>query len=237
MHLYCKTLQKASGITSAVYGNFSGPKQQEIVVARGKILELLRPDDNGKVQMVHSTEVFGLIRSVATFRLTGGNRDYLVVGSDSGAPARRHSRPKQQPRAPAGRRQRPASAPLAAASASLAVDGQRKGGAPRLALARAEKQHARPAAEMPPRTPPPSPAPLLLRRRHSHRPRIGRAGKVVILEYSPEKQCFSAMHAETYGKSGLRRIVPGQYVAVDPRGRAVMVGAIEKQKLVYILNR
>lgn len=36
---------------------------------------------------------------------------------------------------------------------------------------------------------------------------------------------------------GCRRIVPGQYLACDPRGRAVMVGAVEKQKLVYILNR
>eukprot|EP00971_Amphidinium_carterae_P310188 6163780-Amphidinium_carterae.1 len=42
---------------------------------------------------------------------------------------------------------------------------------------------------------------------------------------------------ETYGKTGCRRIVPGQYLAVDPKGRAVMIGAIEKQKFVYILNR
>ncbi|KAJ3040626.1 Splicing factor 3B subunit 3 [Rhizophlyctis rosea] len=40
-----------------------------------------------------------------------------------------------------------------------------------------------------------------------------------------------------FGKSGCRRIVPGQYLAADPKGRAVMIGAIEKQKLVYILNR
>ena len=33
------------------------------------------------------------------------------------------------------------------------------------------------------------------------------------------------------------RIVPGQYLAVDPKGRAIMVGAMEKQKLVYIMNR
>ena len=39
------------------------------------------------------------------------------------------------------------------------------------------------------------------------------------------------------GKSGCRRIVPGQYLAIDPKGRAVMIGAVEKQKLVYILNR
>ena len=145
MHLYALTLQKSSGITSAVYGNFSAPKLQEVIVARGKVLELLRPDENGKVQSVHATEVFGTIRSLATFRLTGGNRDYVLVGSDS--------------------------------------------------------------------------------------------GKVIILEFSAEKACFERVHAETYGKSGVRRIVPGQYVAADPRGRAVMVAAVEKQKLVYILNR
>ena len=31
--------------------------------------------------------------------------------------------------------------------------------------------------------------------------------------------------------------MPGQYLAVDPKGRAVMISAVEKQKLVYILNR
>ena len=71
MHLYSLTLQKASGITAAVFGNFSAPKQQELIVARGKILELMRPDDNGKVQTIHASEVFGIIRSIATFRLTG----------------------------------------------------------------------------------------------------------------------------------------------------------------------
>ena len=63
------------------------------------------------------------------------------------------------------------------------------------------------------------------------------SGKIVIVEYSAEKGCFEKVHAETYGKTGCRRIVPGQFVATDPRGRAVMIGAIEKQKLVYILNR
>ena len=31
--------------------------------------------------------------------------------------------------------------------------------------------------------------------------------------------------------------MPGQYLATDPKGRAVMIGAMEKSKLVYILNR
>ena len=50
MKLYNLTLQRPTGITHAVHGNFSGVKLQEIVVSRGRILELLKPDpNNGKV--------------------------------------------------------------------------------------------------------------------------------------------------------------------------------------------
>ncbi|KAJ3068360.1 Splicing factor 3B subunit 3 [Podochytrium sp. JEL0797] len=63
------------------------------------------------------------------------------------------------------------------------------------------------------------------------------SGRIVILEYNPAKNCFDKVHQETFGKSGYRRIVTGHYLATDPKGRAVMIGAIEKQKLVYILNR
>ncbi|GAV77061.1 CPSF_A domain-containing protein/MMS1_N domain-containing protein [Cephalotus follicularis] len=145
MYLYSLTLQQATGIVSAINGNFSGGKSQEIVVARGKVLDLLRPDESGKVQTLLSTEIFGAIRSLAQFRLTGSQKDYIVVGSDS--------------------------------------------------------------------------------------------GRIVILEYNKEKNVFDKVHQETFGKSGCRRIVPGQYLAIDPKGRAVMVGACEKQKLVYVLNR
>ncbi|WAR13629.1 LOW QUALITY PROTEIN: SF3B3-like protein [Mya arenaria] len=146
MHLYNLTLQRATGITSAVHGNFSGAKLQEVIVSRGKILELLRHDPNtGKIYPVLTQEIFGVVRSLIPFRLTGGTKDYLVVGSDS--------------------------------------------------------------------------------------------GRIVILEYLAQKNAFEKVHQETFGKSGCRRIVPGQFLAVDPKGRAVMIGAVEKQKLVYILNR
>eukprot|EP01114_Cavostelium_apophysatum_P007242 TRINITY_DN1917_c0_g1_i4.p1 TRINITY_DN1917_c0_g1~~TRINITY_DN1917_c0_g1_i4.p1 ORF type:complete len:1150 (+),score=351.82 TRINITY_DN1917_c0_g1_i4:48-3497(+) len=94
---------------------------------------------------VQRSSVFGAVRSIAPFRLTGGSKDYIVVGSDS--------------------------------------------------------------------------------------------GRIVILEYNPAKNTFDKVHQETFGKSGCRRIVPGQYLAIDPKGRAVMIAAVEKQKLVYILNR
>ncbi|KAG2230019.1 hypothetical protein INT48_003065 [Thamnidium elegans] len=146
MFLYNITLNPTTAINQAIYGNFSGTKQQEIIVARQTRLELLRPDaSTGKVHTILSHECFGLIRSLAPFRLTGGSKDYVVVGSDS--------------------------------------------------------------------------------------------GRIVILEYNPVKNTFDKIHQETYGKTGCRRIVPGQYMAADPKGRAVMVAAVEKQKLVYILNR
>ncbi|CAG2252578.1 splicing factor 3B subunit 3-like [Mytilus galloprovincialis] len=146
MYLYNLTLQRATGIAHAIHGNFSGSKLQEIVVSRGKILELLKHDPNtGKCYPLLSTEIFGTIRALIPFRLTGGSKDYIVVGSDS--------------------------------------------------------------------------------------------GRITILEYIPQKNVFERVHQETFGKSGCRRIVPGQYLAVDPKGRAVMIGAVEKQKLVYILNR
>ena len=63
------------------------------------------------------------------------------------------------------------------------------------------------------------------------------SGKVIILEYDESKKRFNKTHEETFGKSGCRRIVPGQHIAIDPRGRAFMVAAVEKQKFVYTLNR
>ena len=158
-HFYSRTLQKASSINQAVYGNFSSAKAQEIVVSRyvvprsfahcilcrGKIIELLRPDEHGRLQSICSEEVFGLIRSIAVFRLVGAVRDYIILGSDS--------------------------------------------------------------------------------------------GRIVILDFDVKANSFHKVHQETFGKTGCRRIVPGEYLAVDPKGRACMIGAVEKQKFVYILNR
>lgn len=52
------------------------------------------------------------------------------------------------------------------------------------------------------------------------------SGRIVILEYIPAKNILEKVHQETFGKSGCRRIVPGQYLAIDPKGRAVMIGKI-----------
>ncbi|KAF8647171.1 hypothetical protein AX16_007001 [Volvariella volvacea WC 439] len=146
MHLYNLTLQPPTAVTQAIVGNFSGARQQEIILSHGTRLELLRPDpQTGKLTTIISTDVFGSIRSIAPFRLTGGTKDYTIVGSDS--------------------------------------------------------------------------------------------GRIIILDYDAKTSSFVKLHQETFGKSGARRIVPGQHLATDPKGRAVMISAVEKSKLVYILNR
>ncbi|CAD8154884.1 unnamed protein product [Paramecium pentaurelia] len=146
MQLYSLTLQKSTGIQKAIYGNFSGPKAQEIVVSKVKHIELLKINEsNGKLETIASQEVFGIIRSIHSFRFPGNNRDNLVIGSDS--------------------------------------------------------------------------------------------GRVVVLGFDGLKNMFVKVHQETYGKTGCRRIVPGQYLACDPKGRAFMISAVEKHKFVYILTR
>lgn len=63
------------------------------------------------------------------------------------------------------------------------------------------------------------------------------SGRAVALEYMPNEKIFKTIHFETFGKSGVRRVIPGEYVAADPKGRAVMLASVEKNKIVYILNR
>ncbi|KAK5242023.1 pre-mRNA-splicing factor rse1, partial [Cryomyces antarcticus] len=63
------------------------------------------------------------------------------------------------------------------------------------------------------------------------------SGRITIIEYVPAQNRFNRIHLETFGKSGVRRVVPGQYLATDPKGRACLIASIEKNKLVYVLNR
>ena len=60
-------------------------------------------------------------------------------------------------------------------------------------------------------------------------------GALSVLDFQDCK--LKILHCVTFGKTGCRRSTPGQYVASDPKGRAVMVSAVEKRKLVYVLNR
>lgn len=63
------------------------------------------------------------------------------------------------------------------------------------------------------------------------------SGRIAVIEYQPAQNRFSRLHLETYGKSGVRRVIPGEYLACDPKGRACLIASIEKNKLVYVLNR
>ena len=52
-------------------GNFSSPKTEEFIISRGNTIELWRLDESGNVNVICSYEVYGLIRSLKPFRLSG----------------------------------------------------------------------------------------------------------------------------------------------------------------------
>ena len=60
-------------------------------------------------------------------------------------------------------------------------------------------------------------------------------GIFVVYDFVNNK--LQKIHEEPYGRSGTRRIVPGIYAAVDPKGRCIMLAALEYKKLTFILNR
>ncbi|PNP76458.1 hypothetical protein FNYG_10196 [Fusarium nygamai] len=146
MFLYSLSLHRPTAISQAIVGHFSGTKEQLILTVSGSVLSLCRPDPTeGRVQTLLSQDLFSIVRSVASFRLAGSSKDYIVVSSDS--------------------------------------------------------------------------------------------GRIAVLEYLSSHNRLSRVLLETYGKSGVCRTVPGEYLAVDPKGRACMIASIEKHKLVYVLNR
>ncbi|KFY96600.1 hypothetical protein V500_02391 [Pseudogymnoascus sp. VKM F-4518 (FW-2643)] len=146
MFLYSLTIQPPTVITQAIIGQFSGTKEQQIITASGSCLSILRPDPGlGKVIRLVSHDIFGIIRSIASFRLAGSTKDYIIIATDS--------------------------------------------------------------------------------------------GRIAVIEYLPAQNRFSHIHLETFGKSGVRRVIPGQYLAADPKGRACLIAAVEKNKLVYVFNR
>lgn len=63
------------------------------------------------------------------------------------------------------------------------------------------------------------------------------SGRLAILGYDPEAGDLERVKLETYGHSGARRSVPGQYLACDLRGRGCIVASVEKNRILYILNR
>jgi splicing factor 3B subunit 3 len=61
------------------------------------------------------------------------------------------------------------------------------------------------------------------------------SGCVSLLDF--QSSSAPLVHSVSFGKTGCRRDTPGQYLAADPAGRAIMVTAVEKRKLVYVLHR
>ena len=49
------------------------------------------------------------------------------------------------------------------------------------------------------------------------------SGRVVVLKFNGDTAVFEKIHQETFGKVGVIRGLPGQYIAVDPSGRAFMI--------------
>lgn len=75
MFMYSLTIQPPSSITQAILGQFSGTKEQQIVTASGSRLTIHRPDPTqGKISTLLSQDVFGIIRTLAAFRLAGSNK-------------------------------------------------------------------------------------------------------------------------------------------------------------------
>jgi len=75
MFMYSLTLRPSSAVTQAIIGQFAGTKEQQILTAQGSRLVLQRLDGAlGKVVPMVSHDVFGIIRTLAVFRLAGSNR-------------------------------------------------------------------------------------------------------------------------------------------------------------------
>ncbi|KAK2952568.1 putative Spliceosome-associated protein 130 A [Blattamonas nauphoetae] len=63
------------------------------------------------------------------------------------------------------------------------------------------------------------------------------SGTFSVLLYDDSKKKLVQIQNHTFGKTGCRRTVPGQYLAVDPQGRAAMIAAVEKSKLAVVIGR
>ena len=80
MFLYSLTIQPPTAITQAIVGQFSGTKEQQIITASGSWLTIHRPDPNlGKVVTLISHDIFGIIRSLASFRLAGSSKGKFLL--------------------------------------------------------------------------------------------------------------------------------------------------------------
>lgn len=62
------------------------------------------------------------------------------------------------------------------------------------------------------------------------------AGKLCVLKFDATSRAFVLLASRKTSLPGLKREFPGEYLAVDPKGRAVMSAAIEKVRTVCVLS-
>lgn len=75
MFMYSLTVQPPTAITQAILGQFAGTKEQQIVTASGSCLILHRPDPSqAKIVTSLTHDVFGIIRALGAFRVTGSTK-------------------------------------------------------------------------------------------------------------------------------------------------------------------
>jgi hypothetical protein len=75
MFMYSLTIQPPTAVSQAILGQFAGTREQQIVTASGSKLTIHRPDPaQGNITPLFSQDVFGIIRSLAAFRLAGSNK-------------------------------------------------------------------------------------------------------------------------------------------------------------------
>ena len=80
MFMYSLTIQPPTSVTQAILGQFAGTKEQQIVTASGSRLTIHRPDPQlGKVSTILSHDVFGIVRTLAAFRLAGSNKGMSIL--------------------------------------------------------------------------------------------------------------------------------------------------------------
>lgn len=73
--MYSLTIQPPTAITQAILGQFAGTKEQQIVTGSGSKLTIHRPEPSqGRINPIYSQDVFGIIRSLAAFRLAGSSK-------------------------------------------------------------------------------------------------------------------------------------------------------------------
>lgn len=63
------------------------------------------------------------------------------------------------------------------------------------------------------------------------------SGNLSILEFDIDSNSFKNLFNEPCSKTGIRRLSPGFELVVENKGRAVLLTAIERNKLCYVLNR